>query len=138
MDPVAGSNWAPNSSMTKLGMPAESEAYIWDSLQATNAYVMVRPCDYWLRTGRSHQAHGYHEDTDTIHNRAAFGQWVANNPGKIWITGNEPDDGSQDALSVEEYARMFRTYYQFIHDIDPSARLAIGAFSGVLNHTGNQ
>jgi hypothetical protein len=135
---VAGSNWAPNSTMVKLGMPAESPAYIWDSLQITNDHVMVRPCDYWLRTGRSHQSHGYHEDTDTIHNPAAFGQWVANNPGKIWIIGNEPDERSQDALTVEEYARMFRTYYQLIHDIDPAARFAIGAFSGMLNHTGHQ
>ncbi|MGB6334511.1 MAG: glycosyl hydrolase [Thermoanaerobaculia bacterium] len=135
---VAGSNWSPNSSMIKMGMPAESQAYIWDGLQVTNDYVMVRPCDYWLRTGRNHQAHGYHEDSDTIDNPVAFGQWVANNPGKVWIIGNEPDEPSQDALTLDEYARMFRTYYQFVRDIDPSARFAIGAFSGVLNHTGHQ
>ena len=135
---VAGSNWAPNSSMIKLGMPAESQAYIWDSLQVTNDYVMVRPCDYWQRTVRYHQAHGYHEDTDTIHDQAAFSQWVAGNPGKIWIIGNEPDDGSQDALTVEEYARMFHTYYQFIRNIDPSAKFAMGAFSGILHHSGHQ
>ena len=135
---VAGSNWAPNGSMIKLGMPAESQAYIWDSLQVTNDYVMVRPCGYWLRTGRDHQAHGYHEGTNTIHDPAALGQWVAGNPGKIWIIGNEPDDGGQDALTVDEYARMFRTYYALIHGIDPSARFAIGAFSGMLNHTGHQ
>ena len=135
---VAGSNWAANSSMTKMGMPAESQAYIWDSLQVTNDYVMVRPCGYWLRTGRSHQAHGYHEDTDTIHNPAAFGQWVADNPGKIWIIGNEPDDGGQDALTIEAYARMYHKYHRFIRGIDPSAKFAIGAFSGILHHTGHQ
>ena len=135
---VAGSNWEPNSTMIKLGMPDGTQAYIWDSLQKTNEYVMVRPCDYWQRVNGFHRAHGYHEDTDTIHNPAAFGQWVADNRGKIWIIGNEPDDGGQDALTIEAYARMYRTYYTFIRNIDPSARFAIGAFSGILHHTGHQ
>jgi hypothetical protein len=124
---VSGANWSANGTMNKLGMPAESWAYIWDQLQTTNVANMVRPCRYWLYVGANHRYWGYHEDTDTIDDPAQFQTWVLANPGKIWIIGNEPDLISQDGITQEQYARMFKTYYDFIKPLDPTARFAIGA-----------
>jgi hypothetical protein len=127
---ISGANWATNGVMQRLSMPSDSLGYIWDSLQTTNLVNMVRPCKYWLQVGSTHQAHGYHEDTDTIDNPTTFGAWVAARPGKVWIIGNEPNGSGQDGLSPEQYARMFHTYYTFIHNIDPTARFAIAGLGG--------
>jgi len=126
---VSGANWAAGGIMQTLGMPAECYAYIWDTLQTTNRACMVRPCRYWLYLGLDHRPHGYHHETDTIDDPVWFGDWVTNNPGKIWIIGNEPDLTGQDGLTIEQYARMYHTYYEFITALDPSARFANGALA---------
>ena len=122
--------------LQKLGMPAGSWDYSWDSLVPTNPVNMVRPCKYWLSVGLSHRYWGYHETTDTIDDPVQFADYVAANPGKIWIIGNEPDIGSQDGLTQQQYACMFHTYYTFIKALDPTARFAIGAISGGSNAAG--
>ncbi len=133
---VSGANWTTNGVMRLLNMPGSatdftgSQGYIWDALQTTNIANMVRPCKYWLMLGGSHKAHGYHEDTDTIDNPAAFQAWVIANPGRIWIIGNEPNGPAQDGLTPEQYARMFHTYYTFIKPLDPTARFAIAGLGG--------
>src|SRR5512138_2058337 len=93
---VSGADWSSSGSMVRLGMPADSLGYIWDSLIPSNLPNMVRPCKYWLLVGGHHQAHGYHEDTDTIDDPVTFGNWVTAHPGKVWIIGNEPNGGAQD------------------------------------------
>lgn len=54
---------------------------------------------------------------------------VRNNPGGIWIIGNEADVIWQDNTSPESYARNFHDAYTFIKEIDPSARFVI---SGIV------
>jgi hypothetical protein len=71
---------------------------------------------------------------NTIHNESAFRSWLHNNPGKIWIIGNEVDIASQDDLSESEYARMFKKYYDVIGEEDPSARYAVAAPGGLKNN----
>ena len=126
---VSGADWTSNGTMAKLGMPADCLGYIWDSLRPTNLPNMVRPCKYWLAVGGQHQAWGYHEDTDTIDNPTFFASWLTANPGKVWIIGNEQNGGGQDGLSPQQYARMFKTYHDFITARDPSAKLAVGALA---------
>lgn len=47
---------------------------------------------------------------------------VRNNPGGIWIIGNEADVIWQDNTNPENYARAFHDAYTFIKGIDPTAR----------------
>ena len=56
----------------------------------------------------------------------ALAQAVANNPGALWLIGNEPDQRSQDNLLPEDYARAYHEMYLFIKERDPSARLSAG------------
>jgi len=133
---VSGANWATGGTMYQLQMPGSatdpngSLGYIWDALQPTNIANMVRPCKYWLLVGGHHQAHGYHEDTDTIDDPATFQAWVTAHPGRIWIIGNEPNGGGQDGLTPDQYARMFHTYYNFIRLLDATAKYAIAGLGG--------
>jgi len=126
---VSGADWSSGGTMVRLGMPSDSLGYIWDSLIPSNLANMVRPCKYWLLVGGHHQAHGYHEDTDTIDDPTTFGNWVAAHPGKIWIIGNEPNAGSQDGLTTAQYARMFKKYYDFIRSRDTTARFAVAGLA---------
>jgi hypothetical protein len=115
---------------TKLGMPSGCSEYQWDTLLPSNPINMVRPCKYWVAVGVPHQYWGYHELTDTIDDPTQFAPWVTAHPGKTWIIGNEPDLGSQDGLTTDQYARMFHCYYTFIKPLDPTAKFAIGAVTG--------
>ncbi len=129
---VSGANWEPGGTMERLEMPKDSLGYIWDELQPTNRANMVRPCRYWQLYGVPHKFHGYHEATDTIDDATKFGDWVDAHPGKIWIIGNEPDLNGQDGISPEQYARMFHTYYQFIHPRDASATFAVAGLAALV------
>ncbi len=91
---------------------------------------MVRPCKYWVLVGGTHQYWGYHESTETIDNPTQFASWVTSHPGKTWVIGNEPDIGSQDGLTTDQYARMFHCYYTFIRPLDATARFAICGQAG--------
>ena len=61
---------------------------------------------------------------------ARFATWIDANPGRVWIIANEPDLVSQDGLTREQYAQMFKTYYDFISQRDATARFCIGEITG--------
>ena len=60
---------------------------------------------------------------------------ISNNPGAIWLVGNEVDrgpnpgeiDGGQDDTYPSVYARAYHDVYHYIKDRDPSARIANSA-----------
>ena len=130
---VCAANWAPNGNLVKLNMPGSatdpngSLGYDWNNMQPTNIPNMVRPKRYYEYVGANpDRMQAYDHLTDEIHDPVAFGQWVENNPGRIWIIGNEPNIIDQDGLTTAEYARMFHKYYDFIkvQTRDPTARFA--------------
>lgn len=57
---------------------------------------------------------------------------LANNPGALWILGNEPDRDKQDGLTAEAYAAFYHEVYTFLKERDPSARVAI---AGIVQPT---
>jgi hypothetical protein len=57
---------------------------------------------------------------------AALGDIVDNNPGSLWLIGNEPDCIWQDNSLPSEYAAAYHELYNFIKGRDPSAQVAIG------------
>ena len=59
--------------------------------------------------------------TDTLH------LIIDQNPGAIWLVGNEPDSPWQDNLVPEDYARAYHHVYTLIKQRDPSARLGAGS-----------
>ncbi|MBC7234516.1 MAG: DNRLRE domain-containing protein [Chloroflexi bacterium] len=51
------------------------------------------------------------------------------NPGAIWVIGNEPDGRAPDACdqrTPDEYARIYKRFYDFIKGVDPTAQVAFG------------
>lgn len=123
-----------------LNMPADSLHYDWNGLHTDTLCQMCRPNHYYNFIGIPVRWWGYDELTGTINDPIQFDQWVLANPGKIWIIGNEPDLGSQDGLTREQYAHMYKTYHDFISQRDPTARFCIGAITGgsttaALNNT---
>jgi len=91
---------------------------------------MCRPNHYYDVVGIAHRWWGWNEQTGEINDPVQFDQWILANPGKIWIIGNEPDLWSQDGLTKEQYAQMYKTYYDFISQRDATARFCIGAITG--------
>lgn len=57
---------------------------------------------------------------------------LANNPGALWILGNEPDRDKQDGLTAEAYATFYHEVYTFLKERDPSAHVAI---AGIVQPT---
>jgi len=57
---------------------------------------------------------------------------IANNPGRIWMVGNEPECVYQEPHTPAEYAQVYHDVYQFIKAQDPTALVAIG---GVVQPT---
>jgi len=52
---------------------------------------------------------------------------VDNNPGGIWLVGNEPDRTYyMDDVLPSQYARAYHDVYAFIKERDPSAQVGIG------------
>lgn len=113
-----------------LGMPPDCLDYSWDSLRPGALIQMCRPNHYYNYLGLPVRWWGYNEATGQINDPLQLAQWIANNPGCIWIIGNEPDLNSQDGLTREQYADMYHTYYEFIHTRDATARFCIGAITG--------
>lgn len=57
---------------------------------------------------------------------------LANNPGALWIVGNEPDRDKQDGLTAEAYATFYHEVYTFLKTRDAGARVAI---AGIVQPT---
>jgi hypothetical protein len=51
---------------------------------------------------------------------------VANQPGSVWIVGNEPDVIWQDNVTPERYAELYHEVYTFVKARDATAQIAIG------------
>ncbi|MCS7222331.1 MAG: hypothetical protein N0A15_13745 [Anaerolineae bacterium] len=50
-----------------------------------------------------------------------------NNPGLLWLIGNEPDRiYTQDSTHPTVYAQLYHELYHRIKSLDPTARVAIG------------
>lgn len=113
-----------------LGMPADCQHYDWNGLHTDGLIQMCRPNHYYNYIGIPVRWWGYNELTGEINEPERFDQWILANPGKIWIIANEPDLNSQDGLTREQYAHMYKTYHDFISQRDPTARFCIGAITG--------
>lgn len=50
-------------------------------------------------------------------------------PGSLWLIGNEPDVIWQDNATPSEYVQAYHTVYTSIRSADPTARIAIGGVS---------
>lgn len=56
---------------------------------------------------------------------------VTNNPGSLWLIGNEVDRfWVQDDMFPDVYARAYHEMYNFIKDIDPTAQISPSALVG--------
>ncbi len=62
-------------------------------------------------------------------NWADIDRVLAEQPGAVWVIGNEPDVVVQDNLTPQEYARIFHTIVSYIKTRDPAAKIAIGGVS---------
>lgn len=65
-------------------------------------------------------------------NWASLAAVIANNPGHIWMVGNEPECVYQEPHTPAEYAQLYHDVYAFIKAQDPTALVAIG---GVVQPT---
>jgi hypothetical protein len=54
---------------------------------------------------------------------------VHNNPGSLWLIGNEPDVVWQGNATPEQYAATYGVLYAAIKEADPTAQVAIGGVS---------
>jgi hypothetical protein len=58
-------------------------------------------------------------------------QLARQQPGQVWIIGNEPDVIWQDKVTPETYARAYHEIYQAIKDVDTTAKVAPAGISQV-------
>lgn len=59
-----------------------------------------------------------------------LGQIIDNNPGQLWLVGNEPDViAVQDDTYPAVYARAYHDAYHFIKQRDPSAQVGVAGLS---------
>ena len=49
------------------------------------------------------------------------------NPGAVWLIGNEPDSQFQDELPPETYAQAYHDLYGWLKQHDPSAQIGAGS-----------
>lgn len=116
--------------LARLGMPADCIDYDWNGLHTGSLVQMCRPNHYYEYIGIAPRWWSWNQNTGQINDPVQLAAWVTSNPGKIWIISNEPDLNSQDGLTREQYAAMFKTYHDFIGQLDPTARFCIGAITG--------
>lgn len=53
-----------------------------------------------------------------------IGQAIAENPGSLWLIGNEPDVETQDNCTPQEYAARYQQCYEFIKARDATAQIS--------------
>jgi len=116
--------------LSKVGMPADCLDYDWNGLHPGTLCQMCRPNHYYEYIGIPPRWWGWNQNTGQINDPDQFAAWIAANQGRVWIIGNEPDLQSQDGLTREQYAQMYKTYYDFISQRDPTAKFCIGAITG--------
>jgi hypothetical protein len=58
-----------------------------------------------------------------------IGQIAQQNPGALWLVGNEMDVIWQDNATPEEYAAAYHDVYATLKQADPTSRVAIGGIS---------
>ncbi len=63
--------------------------------------------------------------------RNGVGALIAQNPGHLWVVGNEVDvnNNTQDNTFPQVYARAYHDAYHFIKKVDPTAKVAIAGLS---------
>ncbi len=54
---------------------------------------------------------------------------IQNNPGALWLVGNEPDVIWQDNATPTEYARVYHEVYNSLKGMDPTCQVAIAGVS---------
>lgn len=60
---------------------------------------------------------------------ATISQIAQNNPGALWLIGNEMDVIWQDNSTPEQYAAAYHDVYATLKQADPTSRVAIGGVS---------
>lgn len=63
--------------------------------------------------------------------QAGLGKLISDNPGRLWLVGNEPDVDNfiQGNTMPDIYARAYHDAYHFIKRTDPTAKVAIAGLS---------
>lgn len=63
--------------------------------------------------------------------RSGLGELINQNPGRLWLVGNEPDvdNAVQGNTMPDVYARAYHEVYTYIKRADPSAKVAIAGLS---------
>ena len=59
-------------------------------------------------------------------------EYAADNPGSLWLVGNEPESDLQGRNTPEQYARAYQGVYGAIKSGDPTAQVAAG---GIIQPT---
>lgn len=105
----------------------------------SNKYNTADPAIEYAPMIRVHQdkdGEGNYLDTYTTSptlTNEALGVKLTENPGAIWMVGNEVDrEIAQDDIQPDMYARIYHDTYEFIKSRDPEARVAI---SGLVQVT---
>lgn len=71
--------------------------------------------------------------TVRVHQAGVRSNWadidrvLAEQPGAVWVIGNEPDVYVQDGVDPQTYARIYHETYTYIKARDPNALVAIGS-----------
>ncbi len=117
--PTLGAGWWIDFSWRPRGpaVPSASEHYPQIRLRQN------RVGDIWQPTYVVTPALNFSED--------GLGTAVLNNPGHIWIVGNEVDvdNITQDSMMPDMYARAYYDVYHYIKGVDSNAQIANAALS---------
>lgn len=148
---VTGFDWRPNGRMIALGMPGGPDdwdgslGYIWGKLDPNNFACMTNPSYRWTAFGRTPPVHAYDVDSGDMVDRAATETWVRDHPGKVYLIGNEPNNGdlaAGDGMAPDRYAQMYFTYHTALKAWDPTSKIAVAglvatSFEGSLRENTN-
>jgi hypothetical protein len=99
-----------------FGWYSDYDFHVWPQESRGREYVQMLPVD----------SRWYNLNWGLV--RAA----AQNNPGALWLIGNEPECPYQANLTPDEYAWRYYTAYTAIKEADPTAKVAVG---GVVEPT---